>query len=485
MMASSRVMPSSSSAANSDRARPPPSIYPVAAASEPRPPDSATAHVPAGSANMDDLIRAFYVEAEAQVPPPLPSRDGGGGKTTEVVWKEIATAAAGRGAAGGNVPAAAAAYGEMTLEDFLARAGTVRGEDVRVPSSGPVPTGFGMDPVMADRFVQQEQQLMVENPVLGFGNGVEGSSGSTGGGGGRSWKRTMADSVDKAALQRQKRMIKNRESAARSRERKQAYTVELESLVMRLEEENANLLREQEEDHKMRLQQLMKNLIPVTEMKKPPPGLIDDSAFSCELKVFKHKKFQNLYLFQNRRAFDLCNFDHSTLLYDGKSSHFAWRPSRPGYYYLATRNPSQKSCENGEKVPVRVITPDPSSGFPSFPAPAPTSGADISSSPSKAWTSSSPNPSPGPAPVDFGPLQPKERLTPANAPSAETAGSVPFISSSPAVPLPVGETDTATILPFPTPGSESQVVGMASSCVAVGMSRMMAVMMLLFGLVVG
>jgi len=51
--------------------------------------------------------------------------------------------------------------------------------------------------------------------------------------------------VDRAAMQRQKRMIKNRESAARSRERKQAYIAELESLVTQLEEENAELLREQ------------------------------------------------------------------------------------------------------------------------------------------------------------------------------------------------------------------------------------------------
>ncbi|RZR97823.1 hypothetical protein BHM03_00027071 [Ensete ventricosum] len=185
--------------------------------------------------------------------------------------------------------------------------------------------------------------------------------------------------------------------------------------------------------------------------------------------VFKHEQVQNLYLFRNRRAFDLCSFDQSILIYDGKSSLFTWRPSRHGYYYLATRNSSQRSCEQGEKVPVRVVTPRPSPGFPSLPAPAPTSGGDISSSPSNSWTSvssprsvpgpsPSPSPSPSAAPVDFGPLQPKERLTPAATPSSSvTAGSVPFISSSPAVPLPVGETDTATILPFPTPGSETQV----------------------------
>ncbi|CAL0309539.1 unnamed protein product [Lupinus luteus] len=56
--------------------------------------------------------------------------------------------------------------------------------------------------------------------------------------------------LDKATFQKHKRMIKNRESAARSRERKQAYIVELESLVTQLEEENKLLLREQDEINK-------------------------------------------------------------------------------------------------------------------------------------------------------------------------------------------------------------------------------------------
>ncbi|XP_020245716.1 G-box-binding factor 4-like [Asparagus officinalis] len=78
------------------------------------------------------------------------------------------------------------------------------------------------------------------------------------------------DPAERAALQRQKRMIKNRESAARSRERKQAYTVELESLVSQLEEENARLLQQQEEFRRKRLKELKENLIPVTQAKKPP-----------------------------------------------------------------------------------------------------------------------------------------------------------------------------------------------------------------------
>ncbi|VAH82206.1 unnamed protein product [Triticum turgidum subsp. durum] len=61
--------------------------------------------------------------------------------------------------------------------------------------------------------------------------------------------------MDRAAMQRHKRMIKNRESAARSRERKQAYIAELESLVTQLEEENAHLSKEQEEANQRRLKE--------------------------------------------------------------------------------------------------------------------------------------------------------------------------------------------------------------------------------------
>ncbi|CAN6346390.1 unnamed protein product [Urochloa humidicola] len=54
--------------------------------------------------------------------------------------------------------------------------------------------------------------------------------------------------VDKVIERRQKRMIKNRESAARSRARKQAYTNELENKVSLLEEENERLKKQKELD---------------------------------------------------------------------------------------------------------------------------------------------------------------------------------------------------------------------------------------------
>ncbi|EHA8592045.1 putative bZIP transcription factor 12 [Cocos nucifera] len=162
---------------------------------------------------MEDLLRNIYPDnagpfagedgATGVEAPASASRQGNfplpkeiASRTVDEVWKEIA---AGRKGDGGN-----GSGGEMTLEDFLARAGAVREEEVRVPS-GSRQGGFGLDSVLGGGFGQQQQQPL-HNPVLGFGNGVEG-----GGGRGR-----------------------------------RAYTVELESLVTQLEEENAQLLKYQD-----------------------------------------------------------------------------------------------------------------------------------------------------------------------------------------------------------------------------------------------
>ncbi|KAK8930964.1 ABSCISIC ACID-INSENSITIVE 5-like protein 5 [Platanthera zijinensis] len=59
--------------------------------------------------------------------------------------------------------------------------------------------------------------------------------------------RKINGSVEKVVERRQRRMIKNRESAARSRARKQAYTMELEAEIAKLKEENQELQMKQVE----------------------------------------------------------------------------------------------------------------------------------------------------------------------------------------------------------------------------------------------
>ncbi|KAF8377545.1 hypothetical protein HHK36_030927 [Tetracentron sinense] len=62
---------------------------------------------------------------------------------------------------------------------------------------------------------------------------------------GSSRGRKCSGAVEKVIERRHKRMIKNRESAARSRARKQAYTMELEAEVAKLKEENQELQKKQ------------------------------------------------------------------------------------------------------------------------------------------------------------------------------------------------------------------------------------------------
>ncbi|XP_041020865.1 protein FD [Juglans microcarpa x Juglans regia] len=60
-------------------------------------------------------------------------------------------------------------------------------------------------------------------------------------------KKRVPESDSSSGDRRHKRMMKNRESAARSRARKQAYTNELELEVAHLMEENAKLRKQQEQ----------------------------------------------------------------------------------------------------------------------------------------------------------------------------------------------------------------------------------------------
>ncbi|XP_074557378.1 uncharacterized protein LOC141813331 isoform X2 [Curcuma longa] len=169
-MASSRVMASSSSA-NSDLTHQI-SICPLPVAD----PQSSVSRgggltKSLGSTSMEELFRSICAENTAAL-----GADGGvsvsgqgslaslksiGGKMVVEVWREITS---GRVAEGGEGPGS-----EMTLEDFLARAGAVAEEDVGI-LSGSIQTGGGPNPMVGEAIVQPPQ-LPADNLDVEFVTG--------------------------------------------------------------------------------------------------------------------------------------------------------------------------------------------------------------------------------------------------------------------------------------------------------------------------
>ncbi|RZB95786.1 G-box-binding factor 4-like isoform X2 [Glycine soja] len=169
-------------------------------------------------------------------------------KSVDDVWNDIVTGATVHDAVSATTTDNADAA--MTLEDFLTKA--IREEDVRgAPPPPPPPPPSSFLPFPADGS---------SSSVEPFANGVSAAPSNSVQKGKR---RAVEEPVDKATLQKQRRMIKNRESAARSRERKQAYTSELEYLVHQLEQENVQLLNEE----------LFECIIPIEVMPKPKKKL--------------------------------------------------------------------------------------------------------------------------------------------------------------------------------------------------------------------
>ncbi|KAI3667077.1 hypothetical protein L6452_42120 [Arctium lappa] len=172
--------------------------------------------------------------------------------------------------------------GEMTLEDFLAKAGIVtksseeknnlaavvgpdsialphqdispqwmqfqippiQQQHVFMPThhqlQPPLPTTSATANQIMDPAYSETQITMSPSPLMSTLSDTQTP--------GRK-RAASGDVMEKTVERRQKRMIKNRESAARSRARKQAYTHELENKVSRLEEENERLKREKEAEN--------------------------------------------------------------------------------------------------------------------------------------------------------------------------------------------------------------------------------------------
>ncbi|KAJ8899580.1 hypothetical protein K2173_018554 [Erythroxylum novogranatense] len=215
-------------------------------------------------------------------------------------------------------------FGEMTLEDFLVKAGVVR-EQFNVHPMPPQQPPYGMYQTnnnstnVATGFVSRPGVGVSYQTVPQGGGAIGESSGRSGGyppapspgrtqgatvyggrvgngggygqamgvvgpvspvssdgmvanvdnvanqygmdiGGLRGRKRIIDRPVEKVVERRQRRMIKNRESAARSRARKQAYTVELEAELNQLKEENKQLKHALAELERKRKQQSFEEL---------------------------------------------------------------------------------------------------------------------------------------------------------------------------------------------------------------------------------
>ncbi|KAK7279817.1 hypothetical protein RJT34_24875 [Clitoria ternatea] len=186
---------------------------------------------------------------------------------------------------------------------------------------------------------------------------------------------------------------------------------------------------------------------------KNPSVSIGDSI------IFKHKQHYNLYIFKNQEAFKLCNFTQATRLTNPTISSYTWHPSRLGFFYFSFQNGSNKACQDSQKLAIKVTSRPQGSGstmapeHPPMATPAPSSGGDVPSSPSFPWPFRPHQAvSPGPAPEASSPV------TVPLVPDKGGGGGMPFINSNPAVPLPTGEVDSATIRPLPTSGHQGQVM---------------------------
>ncbi|CAL5073976.1 unnamed protein product [Urochloa decumbens] len=299
-----------------------------------------------GSMNMDELLRNIWNAEETQamastsgagMPPPATAalqRQGSSltlprtlsAKTVDEVWRNLVRdeppprpqgAADGGGQQQQQQAHRQSTLGEMTLEEFLVRAGVVRENPVAVPAQAPPPpmplpprpvpvapksSAFlgnfpGADDAAAAAAALGFAPVGMRDLAMGNGLMPPGPPGMGGGGamavqtavnqldsGGKGYSdlsspseplpysfqgmirgRRNGGGVEKVVERRQRRMIKNRESAARSRARKQAYTMELEAEVQKLKEMNQELERKQAE-----IMELQKNEVP--EMLNDPFG---------------------------------------------------------------------------------------------------------------------------------------------------------------------------------------------------------------------
>ncbi|CAD6337262.1 unnamed protein product [Miscanthus lutarioriparius] len=202
-------------------------------------------------------------------------------KSVDEVWREIVGFTGGEDAQPVAAPAPAPAplpaqaqrqptLGSMTLEEFLVRAGVVR-EDMGQQTLVLQPHAqglFSQGNAVAPQAMQRGNGMVAGVVGQGLGGGMTVAAPTTPvvlNGMGKveagdlsslspvpypfdtALRVRKGPTVEKVVERRQRRMIKNRESAARSRARKQAYIMELEAEVAKLKDQNDELQKKQVE----------------------------------------------------------------------------------------------------------------------------------------------------------------------------------------------------------------------------------------------
>ncbi|CAL0307494.1 unnamed protein product [Lupinus luteus] len=204
---------------------------------------------PLGSMNLDELLQNVWtaeanevagVENEQMSSSSSLQRQASmtlahalSGKTVDDVWREIQQGQRKRYGNDMKTADKEMTYGGITLEDFLVQAGLFAEASIS-------PT-MGLN-TMDSSTPQSLQQMTGLSPSPSISSLSDTKPGR---------KRDAPDAYEKALERRMRRKIKNRESAARSRARKQAYHNELVSKVSRLEEENIKLKKEKEFEQRL------------------------------------------------------------------------------------------------------------------------------------------------------------------------------------------------------------------------------------------
>ncbi|KAG9451618.1 hypothetical protein H6P81_011583 [Aristolochia fimbriata] len=251
---------------------------------------------PLSSMNLDELLKTVIAAEDTQVKQntevgpsarlPFSSTSAVHGnvnlsqtesqKTVDEVWKEIVKQENGSTNKETSMQRQST-LGEMTLEDFLVRAGAitmgnqsiltnprslikvdsmvgdtqpqdwlhyqmsaVNSQQLALLSSSlPVSGPLFANPVSDAVYAENQMPMSVSMPTANTSASDSQAASER--------KRKFSDEMmEKSIERRQRRMIKNRESAARSRQRKQAYTNQLEQEVSNLKKTNERLKKQEE-----------------------------------------------------------------------------------------------------------------------------------------------------------------------------------------------------------------------------------------------